>query len=305
MTNRTKGFWISLTGILVLSPDSLSLRLVGELPDPFLIFLRAAGLVLVAWFYTLWVEKTTLIRALRNNGWSSILLYTLPLAGTKIGFVYAIMNTSVANTLISIAATPLMAALIGRIWLREKLLPITWCAIGIAFVGILIMAGGAASMEGKLGIAAALATAFGLAIAHNAARQRKEKSMVANTVLAGIVVMVIVSPSLAYLNLGGVIASPSSWDWLVLAVMALIIQPIPFICFALAPRYIRAAEVSLIMLLETALGPLLVWLVLGESPGSRAILGGTLVVSSVLVMLAAPRLWARIMQRTQNTVQRP
>jgi drug/metabolite transporter (DMT)-like permease len=49
------------------------------------------------------------------------------------------------------------------------------------------------------------------------------------------------------------------------------------------PKFISAAEVSLIMLLETVLGPLWVWLVLAEQPGQQTFMGGGLVITAIVV----------------------
>ncbi|MYI68471.1 MAG: EamA family transporter, partial [Boseongicola sp. SB0673_bin_14] len=52
---------------------------------------------------------------------------------------------------------------------------------------------------------------------------------------------------------------------------------------ALGPRYISSAEVALVVLLESVLAPILVWLAIGESPGPWAVVGGTVVVGALLV----------------------
>jgi drug/metabolite transporter (DMT)-like permease len=49
----------------------------------------------------------------------------------------------------------------------------------------------------------------------------------------------------------------------------------------LGPRFISSSEVSLLVLLESVLAPILVWFVLGENPGQYAILGGFIVVSAL------------------------
>ena len=55
-------------------------------------------------------------------------------------------------------------------------------------------------------------------------------------------------------------------------------------CFlAIGPRYISSPEASLLILLETILAPLLVWAVLYEYPGNWSLLGGALIVLTLLV----------------------
>jgi drug/metabolite transporter (DMT)-like permease len=49
------------------------------------------------------------------------------------------------------------------------------------------------------------------------------------------------------------------------------------------PSHLPAPEVNLIALLETVLGPLWVWLALGETPSPEVLAGGILVVGAVTI----------------------
>jgi drug/metabolite transporter (DMT)-like permease len=70
-----------------------------------------------------------------------------------------------------------------------------------------------------------------------------------------------------------------------------------FALLTLGPRYISAPEVSLLMQLETVLGPLLIWLIIGEQPANAALLGGTIVITALaLHSLLGLRAQARPMQ---------
>jgi len=41
--------------------------------------------------------------------------------------------------------------------------------------------------------------------------------------------------------------------------------------------------VGLLMLIETVLGPFWVWLVIGEDPGLRAVIGGAIVIATLVL----------------------
>jgi drug/metabolite transporter (DMT)-like permease len=73
-------------------------------------------------------------------------------------------------------------------------------------------------------------------------------------------------------------------DWVYLALLGLIVVPIPFSLLAIGPRYLPASEVSLLLLLEAVLGPLWVWLVLKEFPGWLALIGGAIVIVTLVAM---------------------
>lgn len=69
--------------------------------------------------------------------------------------------------------------------------------------------------------------------------------------------------------------------WLLL--LAFVVVPASLALIMTGPRYISAAEVALLMLLETALGPLWVWLVLGEEPPAATLFGGAVIIGTLLV----------------------
>ncbi|MBQ0783119.1 MAG: DMT family transporter, partial [Amphritea sp.] len=75
--------------------------------------------------------------------------------------------------------------------------------------------------------------------------------------------------------------SGSDWAWMLL--LCVIIIPIAFVLITLGPTRITAAEVGMLMLLETVFGPLLVWLFLSEAPTSAALQGGGLVIGTLLL----------------------
>ena len=70
-----------------------------------------------------------------------------------------------------------------------------------------------------------------------------------------------------------------------------------FFSLSSASRYTQAANVSLLMLLETVLGPLWVWLGLGEAPTPRMLAGGAIVIVSLALYILTPRLLRRAPRR--------
>jgi drug/metabolite transporter (DMT)-like permease len=75
----------------------------------------------------------------------------------------------------------------------------------------------------------------------------------------------------------------SNLDLFYLFIMGAVMLPVASSLMFLGPRYIPAPEVSLMMLLETILGPLWVWLVIRENPGIYSIVGGTIVLLTLAV----------------------
>ena len=69
--------------------------------------------------------------------------------------------------------------------------------------------------------------------------------------------------------------------------MGSVVLPIPLVLMTVVPKLIPAAEVSLIMLLETFLGPFWVWLVIGERPPGETLIGGAVLIGTLAVHAAA------------------
>ena len=65
--------------------------------------------------------------------------------------------------------------------------------------------------------------------------------------------------------------------------MGSVVLPVPLALITVAPKLIPAAEVSLIMLLETFLGPFWVWIAVGERPAAETFLGGGILVVTLVV----------------------
>ena len=95
--------------------------------------------------------------------------------------------------------------------------------------------------------------------------------------LAGVLYALAILPCASPLDVS---AADVCW----LALMGLVFVPLGFSMLTIAPRYLPTPEVSLLLLLEAVLGPLLVWWVVGESPGSRGLIGGGIVVATLLVL---------------------
>src|SRR3546814_2489315 len=168
----------------------------------------------------------------------------------------------------------MIAAILSHLFLREPVSARTWAAIAATFLGIAIVVWDELGHGTLAGDLAALAAAGFAAAILVVLRRSRAVNMVPATALSGLI---------AALSVAGV-AAPFSigvGDALVLGVMGLVVLPISFGLITLGPRYLPAPEVSLLLLLETVLGPVLVWLVVGEAVSTATLVGGTVVVATL------------------------
>ncbi|SEK64323.1 EamA domain-containing membrane protein RarD [Roseovarius nanhaiticus] len=275
MSEHLKGLIITALGVLMIVPDSLFVRLI--MADPATItFWRAAvaGTLILAGCFV--VQGLSGFRAVARTGRPG-LLYTLLMATTAPGFVMAISLTSVANVVFIFASIPIFAAIFSRIFLGEPFSRRTVLTMAAVLPGLAIIAYGSheseiASWQGDL-IALAVSASFAAAL--TTARKMRATSMIpaipVSYLLSALIMLIWATPGQAM---------PSQWP-LVLGHGTFI--ALSTCLLTLGPRYLSSAEVSLLILLESVLAPLLVWAVIGEDPGVWALFGGALVIGALVV----------------------
>ncbi|MEE8189726.1 MAG: DMT family transporter [Kiloniellales bacterium] len=274
LPDHIKGLLITGIGVLVLTPDTLLVRLIAS--DPWtMVFWRGAltGLALTA-FLTAYYGRGTAARfraiGLPGLGIAAIFAISSPL------FILALDGTSVANTLIIVSAAPLFAAIFSRVFLGEAVPGRTWGAILATVAGIAVIVSGSPRGGTLTGDMAALGTALCVAGGLTMIRRARALNMVPAIALSGFLSAALVLPLAIPFSLG-------TEQTGLMALLGLAILPLSFGLMTLGPRYLPAPEVGLILLLETVLGPLWVWLVLDEEPGARTLLGGAIVIAALVI----------------------
>lgn len=270
--DRSKGLLMSLLGVIVLSPDSLLIRL-AELDDYTLIFYRgllpSISIGLILWLY----YRAEFFPAFRRIGWAGLVNGVL-FALVNITFISAIQRTTVANTLLFLALAPIFAALLSLLVLRENQRPASWLIFGLSLLSIFIIGWGSYGTNGLLGDLFALGCALSVAASAVLIRLRKDIDLVPSVLLGSLLTAVFAltqSPQLA-------LSAPQVFY---VGLTGLLLVPIGYVLLNIAPRFANSAEVQLVFLLESILGPLWVWLVIRETPSSYTLVGGSLLLCSV------------------------
>jgi drug/metabolite transporter (DMT)-like permease len=292
MNTHLKGLIITALGVLFVVPDSLFVRLIdGDAAS--IAFWRGitAGSVILTG--VLLFQGFRGIRTVAQTGRNG-LLYTFLIAITAPGFVFAVSLTSVANVVFILASMPVFAAIFSRIFLGEAISQRMVLTMAGVFAGLGVIAWGSGETHGAHwhGDLIALGVSASFAGAMTTARQLRAVSMIPAIPLAFLGASLAIWP----------VAQPMAvWhaNWpLILAHGAFI--SVSTCLLTLGPRYLASAEVALLILLESVLAPLLVWAVVGEDPGSWAIIGGAVVIGA----LFASNLWAlRNNRRLRNRPQ--
>lgn len=202
----------------------------------------------------------------------------LSLVAAYSGGIYAIQNTSVANAMLLFATAPFMAAVLGWIVLRESVRAATWVAIAVAICGIGIMVSdksGGVVLRGSL---AALGSAFGFAVFTVALRWGRTGEMLPAVFLSGLFAIAI---TLAICLCLGYSVVLSLNDGGISMGMGIFQVGAGLILYTLGSRSLPAAELALLSLAEVLLGPLWVWLFLGETASVNTLIGGLVLLVAI------------------------
>jgi drug/metabolite transporter (DMT)-like permease len=192
-------------------------------------------------------------------------------------FVVALAYTTVANILLMQAGVPLLAALIAFILFREQVAFATWVAIAAVICGVAIMVseslGGSASPIGD-GLALLIALVFSIAtvITRRFSHVRMTPATFLGTVIAALFAMT---------QAQGLAVSPRDMAFLI--AFGTLNLGLGLAFFAMGARLIPAAFAALLGTFETILGPIWVWLIHGEVPSARTLIGGSVVFTALLV----------------------
>lgn len=200
-------------------------------------------------------------------------------ATASTAFVVALAHTTVANILLMQAGVPLFAALMGFALFGERIAGTTWAAIAAVMAGVAIMVSG--SLSGHVSpVGDGLAVLISVAFAGATVLTRRH----ANVRMMPAVALSTVFAALVALAFGGA-APVSRHDAGLLFVFGALNLGLGMVLFVTGVRLLPAALAALIGTAEPVLGPLWVWLVHGEVPGPRTLMGGAVVIAALLVHL--------------------
>ena len=277
--DRTKGIIITVLGVLFLIPDSLLVRLITATPLAICFWRGLLGGSLLLIIYLIYGllsrDNKRLDFTLKE------ILIILCIALSTICFVLSVNYTTVANTLFLLSTAPFFSIFLSYFLLGEKIRLKDLCASLIALIGVFIISLGsqvsnntlATSLGDLFGIGIAIFTALVLTLA----RHGSSKLVIRSNAIGMYAVALFVLPFVKNFSV-------EQETILYLLILCLICVPIGSLLILTGPKYISASEVSLIILLQVIIAPILAWLILKEYPGLSSLVGGIFVISALLIV---------------------
>ena len=271
-----KGVALVLVAAVLWSMMGLAIRQVEVAGTWAVLFWRSAGMIPVL---ALWValSRGAVLGPIRRTGQAGV-LGGLGLVAAFAGAIHAIQTTTIANAVLLFAASPFLAAVLGRLLLGEPVRCATWVAIAVALSGMAVMVGGGLSGGALSGNLAALLSATGFAVFTVTLRWGRLEDMMPAVILGGVFSMLAaLGVSLAT---GAALLVPVP-DIAVSVGMGAGLLALGMALYTLGSRVVPAAELTLLSMAEVLLAPLWVWLVLGETASGSTLAGGALVLSAI------------------------
>ena len=269
---------IVLAGVLW-SVQGLIFRAIPDTGSWVILVWRSVGMVPVLLAWIGWQSGGRIGAELRGVGWPGV-LGGMGLVLAFGGAIYAFQATSVANAVLLFSASPFFAAILGRIFLGERVSVLTWFAIVLAALGIMVMVGGGIAGGAADGNAAALVSALGFAIFTVTLRWGRLANMLPAVVLGG-VFSIVAGAFMA--GLMGQDMAVTAREAGIAAAMGAVTLSGGMLLFTLGSKVVPAAQATLLSLIEVLLAPVWVWLVVGETVSQGTLLGGAVLLAAVVL----------------------
>ena len=244
------------------------------------IFARGLTIFLVLNLYLFFEEGKNFYKNYFKIGISGII------GGTGLGiamitFIYSITNTSAAVTLLCLAAMPFFTALLGFMFLKERISINVWIAIFIATIGIIIIALGNTEKNSLLGLVFGMVSSIGFSIFSVTLRWRKDTPKFTTVAFAGFFCFAVSSIIILTNNM---VFFSTCYNGTLFSLHGTLVC-IGLILYSIGSKVIPAAELTLLSLMEVIGGIFWVWvpfLGINEIPSTNTIIGGFFLFMSII-----------------------
>ena len=261
------GFFLSTSGI--------ALRIIEQAGGWQILFYRSLALSVTILLILVFQKGSRVFDEFRGLEWNDYLL-ALFLGSGFVAYVFALLYNTVANALFIFSCAPFVAGFLGWILLGERVATRTWFAIGGAMAGLTVMVGSELAVSRYLGTLIALWIPIAYAASIIIIRSSKRENMLAALCLAG-----LVSGGLSAIFVTDYALTLQ--DLIISLYLGVFQAGIGFTLVVLGTRYIPAAQVGLLAMVEPVLAPIWVWMGVGEVPGLATIVGGAIIFSAITI----------------------
>ena len=273
MSNNAKGLALTSLGVLIMSLESLFIKFTSI--SSFLFSFYMGIFMFISMASTLLFKEKNFVKNAIKSSYVVLIVCAILMAVSNILFISAVKTTTVANVVIIFSTAALFSALFAYLFYKEKITKNIIIASFFMFVGLYIIFNDQLDIGSSEGnIYALLCTAL-FSIFFVLLSRYKEMDRVVLTALSGVALSVI-----AFFFCDDLAIDFKTL--LIIMAMGLIISPFSRVLIGNGAIYISASEVSLLMIIETIMAPIWVWLFLNEIPSSYTFIGGSIIIATLI-----------------------
>jgi drug/metabolite transporter (DMT)-like permease len=273
-----KGVTLVLLAGMFWSIGGIVVRMIEHANAWQIVFYRSLALAITLTVVILWRQRGGVLEAFRKAR------VIAALAGfcLSLGFacwIFALTHTTVANALFLLTTQPFITAILALLVLGERVLRITWLTMGLTIAGVGVMMSEGIAVGTLFGNLMGLGAALGLSGFTVAIRKGRAVDMFPAAWWAGVFAILL---SGGMLLVKGQSFGMSSWDLGMCTILGVVQIGFGLMAFIAGSRYLPAAELALLSITEVILGPIWVWLGVGEVPSRLTLVGGAIVLTAVV-----------------------
>ena len=276
--NYRRGVLLVLLAGTCWSSIGIGIRLINDADVWQILFYRSISLVTLLMIVISFQSDRAPFRAIKKAGWAGI-IGGIALVFGFAGGIFSIQNTTVANAMFLFAAAPFATAVLGKIFLKERVRPGTVWSMLLAIAGISVMVWEGIVVGHMAGNIAALVSALGFSVFTVALRWRRLEETMPTVLLGGLFAIFVAA---AYCQFQGAGLIISLNDLVISMTMGVVQAGAGLIFYTLGSRSVPAAELALLSMSEVVLGPIWAWLFIGETASIYTLVGGSVLLSAIV-----------------------
>tara|TARA_B100000745_G_scaffold155695_1_gene101995 strand:+ start:978 stop:1637 length:660 start_codon:yes stop_codon:yes gene_type:complete len=201
-----------------------------------------------------------------------------------VAWIASLEHTSVASSVILVTTSPLIVALLSKLFFQEHLDKNVYLGIALGLIGAVVLTGGDSRLEGRelwgdlLAFIGALSFAFYLILGKRVRTRLNNLDYTSFVFLSASVMLFVIS----------LMANQPLWSFdsksiIFIVTLAIIPQLIGHSSITWALGSVRATLVSVAIMAEPIGATLLAWLILNEHPSLANLIGGLIILSGIFI----------------------
>ena len=274
MSNNAKGLMLTSLGIFIMSVESLMIKFTTISSFVFSFYLGI--FIFASMLGSLMFKKKDYVKNAFKSSYVFLISCATMMAISNIFFITAVKTTTVANVVIIFSTAALFSSLIAFILYKEKMSRNILYASFFMFIGLFIIFSDELSLGSIEGNIYALFCTILFSISFVLLAKYKEMDRMILTALSGVALSIIAFFLSDDLKI-------DTTNLLIVMSMGLVISSFSRVLIGNGAKYISASEVSLLMLIETIMAPIWVWIFLNEIPSSNTFIGGSIIIITLII----------------------